>query len=150
MIVVAAVLTGLTLAVGTFIAIMHWFNYTNPRQQRQLARAVVVPAVFSIFSFFSIWFYDDVGYLIPCADLYECFALVGIFYYIINAVTPDESKRLLFFQGLENKDKDGSVIPGGSLEWLYVRSFIASMSLLDLTAFRNAGCSSSSCFPAAS
>jgi len=55
------------------------------------------------------------------ADLYECFALVGIFYYIITAVTPDESKRLLFFQELENKDKNGNVIPGGSLAWFYQR-----------------------------
>jgi hypothetical protein len=127
MIVTSAVLTGIILVVGTFICFMHFANYTNPKQQRQLARVAFMPAVFALFSFFCIWFYDEQGYLVPVADLYESFALVGIFYYIINVVTPDESKRLSFFRGLKINDKKGSnIFPRDSVDWLFVRVVVKS------------------------
>jgi hypothetical protein len=121
--VTGGALTILTTLICLFLCVLHLRYYTNPPEQRQLIRIIIVPAVFAIFSFFGLWFYDASNYLIPIADFYECFALVAIFYYIISVVTPNEdnNQRLEFFDQLENKAKDGSVIPGGSLKWFSVR-----------------------------
>jgi hypothetical protein len=120
--VTSAALTILTILICLLLSLLHVRYYTNPPEQRQLIRIIIVPAVFAIFSFFGLWFYNASNYLIPVADFYECFALVAIFYYIISVVTPneDDDQRLAFFSQLENRAKDGSVIPGGSLQWFSV------------------------------
>ena len=55
----------------------------------------------------------------PIADLYECFAVVAIFYYMITIISPDENNRESFFQQLELNDQDAN-LPGGGLEWFSV------------------------------
>jgi hypothetical protein len=82
-------------------------------------RAINVPAIFAIFAFFSVWFYDEASYLVPCGDLYECFALVALFYYIISVVAPDAGSRNAFFDQLELHEH-GETVPGGSLKWFQV------------------------------
>ncbi len=121
--VTGGALTILITLICLFLCVLHLRYYTNPPEQRQLIRIIIVPAAFAVFSFLGLWFYDASNYLIPIADFYECFALVAIFYYIITVVTPieDSNQRLEFFYKLENKAKDGSVIPGGSLQWFSVR-----------------------------
>jgi hypothetical protein len=119
-IVTSAALAVLTAIICFGLAAMHLFHYTNRQEQRNLIRAIMVPAIFAIFSFFAVWFYDDAAYLAPCADLYECFALVAFFYYMVQVVAPDDEKRLSFFSQLEVRGKDGQAVAGGSLGWFYV------------------------------
>ncbi|KAH8886235.1 hypothetical protein GQ53DRAFT_828235 [Thozetella sp. PMI_491] len=119
--VIAGPLTALVAIVILGLAAMHLRTYTNPPAQRQLVRVILVPLSFAGFSFFSLWFYDAAEYLIPLADLYECFALVSFFYYMIVLVTPDEEYRLMFFHNLEKKGSKGRIISGGSLKWLAKR-----------------------------
>jgi hypothetical protein len=120
--------TGIPLVVITGIitlalVVMHLKNYTNPSIQRQLVRTILVPASFSIFGFFALTFYHASEYLVPVADLYEAFALLAFFFFMIITVTPDEDQRLAFFAKLERKTRRGKVIPGGSLGWYSVRAF---------------------------
>jgi hypothetical protein len=118
--VTAAPLTAITALVCFGIACSHLASYTVPHQQRQIARVVIVPAVFAIFSIIGLCFYRDSNYVVAIADFYEIYALVGFFYYLISVVAPDESTRLEFFQQLEITNKDGTSTPG--LQFLYVRS----------------------------
>lgn len=84
----------------------------------RLVRAVNVPAIYAIFSLLSIGFYNASDYLVPVADLYECFGLVAIFYFMINVVAPNED-RDSFFDQLELRSA-GETTPGGSLAWFQV------------------------------
>lgn len=78
--------------------------------------------MFGIFNFFSIWFYDAAGYLLPVPELYECFALVALFYLFITYVSPDEHMREVFFRQLPrmNRKQTAQKHDRGSLRWFYV------------------------------
>lgn len=120
MTVTGAPLTILTALTCFWIAARHLANYTNPHVQRQMVRAAVTPFAFSVCAFFGLWFYDASEYLVPVAHLYECFALVAFFYYMIMVAAPDPDSRVEFFHNLERRGRGGKVIPGGSLKWFAV------------------------------
>ncbi|MCJ1339462.1 hypothetical protein MMC09_004752 [Bachmanniomyces sp. S44760] len=81
-----------------------------------------MPGIFAIFNFFSVWYYGVAGYLEPIPQLYEAFALVALYYYLVALVTPYEERREEFFAGLERKkkyDDPMSKHSGGSLKWFW-------------------------------
>jgi hypothetical protein len=76
--------------------------------------------VFSFFSLLSIVSYKASYYLAPLGDLYEVFALVAMFYYMVAVVSPDPARRDSFFDQMENV-VGGRIVAGGSLAWYQVR-----------------------------
>jgi Organic solute transporter Ostalpha len=49
---------------------------------------MLTPAMFAIFSFFSVWSYRCTEYLSPIPALYEAFAFVSVFFLMINYLVP--------------------------------------------------------------
>lgn len=67
----------------------------------------------------------------PLIDLYETFALAGLFLLFVEFVAPDENTRLNYFATLENRkaknqfrpSKGYTVIPGGCQQWYQRKLF---------------------------
>ncbi|KAF2238186.1 hypothetical protein EV356DRAFT_508855 [Viridothelium virens] len=129
---VAGMCTLFTMTLSFGLAIFHLANYVNPVEQKQFVRIVITPAVFAIFNFFGVWFYDAAPYLEPIADYYEIFALVALFYLCLNYATPEEGQREAFFRELERIDarKKTKLHNQGSLRWFYVIWFLVFQSLV--------------------
>jgi hypothetical protein len=82
------------------LAFAHLCRYSDSRKQKQLIRIIWTPAVFAIFSFFGVLNYNIANYLLPVAELYECLALIAVFYLLIAYVAPPTfSGQLHYFAG---------------------------------------------------
>ena len=90
---------------------------------RRLVRIIIFATISAGFSLFSVWFYDVSWFLEPFPELYECFALVAMFYLLVLYVAPHETRWDDYFMNLErygvlkNKPKHDR----GSLRWFKVR-----------------------------
>ena len=88
----------------------------------RLVRIIIFPPIAAFFNVFSVWFYDVSWILEPFPELYECFALVAMFYLLVLYVAPHETHREDFFMHLQrfgvvkNKPKHDR----GSLRWFNV------------------------------
>ena len=88
----------------------------------RLVRIIIFAPISAIFSLFSLAFYDASWILEPFPELYECFALVAMFYLLVIYVAPHEAHRDHFFMNLQrfgvlkNKPKHDR----GSLRWFKV------------------------------
>lgn len=117
--IVSAVTTTLCLIFSVSLASVHLSNWVKPKEQKQLVRIIIFPPISAIFSLFSLWFYDASWILEPFPELYECFALVAMFYLLVLYVAPHEAHRDHFFMNLQrfgvlkNKPKHDR----GSLRW---------------------------------
>ena len=109
--------------IATFLVILgHIFNYRQPRLQKQLIRMITIMPVFAIFCFFGVLSYHLTNYFLPIAELYEAFALIAVFFYLIALLTPNatnSSEIFAFFAAPEN---------GGSRN--FHKTWIAVMQLL--------------------
>ena len=89
----------------------------------RLVRIIIFAPISAGFSLFSVWFYDVSWFLEPFPELYECFALVAMFYLLVLYVAPHETRWDDYFMNLErygvlkNKPKHDR----GSLRWFKVR-----------------------------
>ena len=99
---------------------MLYWRLSRSNNLLRLVRAINAPWIFGLTSLLSVAFYSASYYVAPLGDLYEVFALVAMYLYMIALVSPDESRRDSFFGSLENLDH-GHVVPGGSLAWFQVR-----------------------------
>ncbi|OCL13952.1 hypothetical protein AOQ84DRAFT_331864 [Glonium stellatum] len=108
---------GLTTISALFLIWKHLHRYTTPKEQRQNVRIIAMPVFFSIISLLSIMFYVDSIYFKPLIDVYESFCVAALFLLYVEYVCPEEEMRPKYFNDLENKDKKGNIIPGGSLKW---------------------------------
>lgn len=85
----------------------------------RLVRIIIFTPISGLFTLLSVWFYDASWFLEPFPQLYECFALVAMFYLLVLYVAPHESHRDEFFVNLQrhgvlkNKPKHDR----GSLRW---------------------------------
>ncbi|KAI9694865.1 MAG: hypothetical protein M1822_000481 [Bathelium mastoideum] len=113
-------LCSMVLSFG--LASLHLANYVNPSEQKQFVRIIITPAVFAIFNFFAVWWYDAAPYLEQFSDYYEIFALVAAFYLCLVYVAPEENQRETFFQELDRVDprKKSKLHDRGSIRWFYV------------------------------
>ena len=91
-------------------------------EQKQIVRILLFAPVFAIFNFFGLWFYDISWILTPFAELYECFALVAVFYLMVLYVSPDEGKRETFFHHLQRLGRFSQQPKHnrGSLQWFQI------------------------------
>lgn len=81
-----------------------------------------MPVFFCAISLVSILFYEDSIYITPLMGVYEAFCISALFLLFLEFVCPDETAQSKYFSNLENKDKKGNIIPGGSQKWFNVRS----------------------------
>jgi hypothetical protein len=118
---------GISTISALFLIWKHLHRYTRPREQRQNVRIIAMPVFFCIISMLCIIFYTDSIYIRPLIDVYEAFCIAALFLLYLEFVCPEPDQRVKYFSNLENKDRKGNVIPGGSLKWYNV-----SFSLLCL------------------
>lgn len=114
----------------------HILCWVKPAEQRQfvllfslrslpilttsrIIRIILFNVVFSIASFFGIFFYAASDYIHPLAVCYEGLAMTALFLLYVNLVCPDELDRAQYFTSLERKWINGKVKKGssGSLRW---------------------------------
>lgn len=102
------------IVVGT-LAASHAFSYSNPVQQRQIIRIVLLIPWVSLFSFLIVW-RDDIGeYLDPSLDFGCSFALSSFLLYMCDLVLSHRTGfEALFGQGAQS---DG-VVDQKSPAWL--------------------------------
>ncbi|OQU98616.1 hypothetical protein CLAIMM_04373 [Cladophialophora immunda] len=94
---IAAGTTICTWILCSILTLAHLLRYTEPRQQKQIVRLIWTPAVFAIFSFFGVWHYNLANYLTPVAELYECFALIALFFLLVAYLAPESFEGQLHF-----------------------------------------------------
>jgi hypothetical protein len=111
---------GITTISALVLIWRHLHHYTRPKEQRQNIRIIVMPVFFCIISLLSILFYEDSIYITPLLGVYEAFCIAALFLLFLELVCPNEGARSDYFSQLENKDKKGNIIPGGSGKWFNV------------------------------
>ena len=114
---------GLTTISALLLTWKHLHRYTRPKEQRQNVRIIFMPVFFCVISLLSIMFYVDSIYITPVMGVYEAFCIAALFLLFLEFICPDEEARPKYFSNLENKDKKGNVIPGGSRQWFNVNFF---------------------------
>lgn len=119
---------GLTTISALLLIWKHLHRYTRPKEQRQNIRIIAMPVFFCVVSLVSILFYDDSIYITPIMGVYEAFCIAALFLLFLEFICPDEEARPKYFSNLENKDKKGNIIPGGSRKWFNVSSFSVTFS----------------------
>ncbi|OAP57771.1 hypothetical protein AYL99_08509 [Fonsecaea erecta] len=120
---IAAGTTICTWILCGILTLVHILRYEEPRQQKQIIRVIWTPAVFAILSFFGVWHYNLANYLTPIAELYECFALIALFFLLIAYLAPDSFEgQLQFFatQPGTAKPSDASNIHWFRKTWITV------------------------------
>jgi hypothetical protein len=113
---------GLSTLSALSLTWKHLHRYTRPKEQRQNIRIIAMPVFFCAISLLSILFYGDSIYITPVMGVYEAFCIAALFLLFLEFICPDEDARPKFFANLENKDKKGNIIPGGSQKWFNVSS----------------------------
>lgn len=116
---IGSLLCIITAAVLIFTHLAIW---VRPNEQKQIVRIILFAPIFAIFNFFALWFYNVSWILTPFPELYECFALVAIFYLMVLYVSPDEDYRETFFHHLQRlgRYKQQPKHSRGSLRWFQV------------------------------
>lgn len=97
-------------------------HLVRPNEQKQIVRIILFAPVFAIFNFFALWIYDVSWILLPFPELYECFALVAMFYLMVLYVSPDEENRKAYFHHLQRLGRYSQKAKHdrGSLRWFQV------------------------------
>ncbi|KAF2715547.1 hypothetical protein K504DRAFT_497422 [Pleomassaria siparia CBS 279.74] len=124
MVYITAACLILTAMSTIILSSKHLLQYTVPKQQKQIVRIIFMPFFFSVLSLFSVLYEEKSIYLKPITQVYEAFCVAAIFFLFLEYVCPEEAKRPAYFTQVENQDKKGNVIPGGSLLW-YNRTWVA-------------------------
>ena len=122
MIDISAVCLVLTVISSMILSWRHLHRYTVPQEQRQILRIANLPVFYSLFNFLALCFYSDYLYIEPIAGIYEAFTVAALFFLVLEWVCPDGTDREKYFDKLENQDRKGHAIPGGSLQWFQVSS----------------------------
>lgn len=121
--IISGAALAITLLISLFSIVRQLRYYARPKEQRQIIRIVFTPVLFSILSTICIASYPASLYISPLQNLYEAFGIASLFMLFVHYVCPDPRAYNKFFGDLENTDKQGAIIPGGSLNWLRVCLF---------------------------
>lgn len=110
----------------------HTVYWVRPVEQRQMIRVILFDVVFSITSFFSIYFYGSAVYNHAWAVYYESFAMVALFLLYVQLVCPDPNDRAQYFSNLQRLWYNGKTKKGsdGSLRWFRVRYYSYGLTCL--------------------
>jgi hypothetical protein len=70
----------------------------------------------------TIRFYNVAPYLEPIPQIFEALGIVALFYFYVNCVTPNETVREEFYDGLERQKRfqRGTKHENGSLRWFHL------------------------------
>jgi hypothetical protein len=105
-----------TLIVGALIA-LHTFNYSNPVQQRQIIRIMLLIPWVALFSFLVVWRSDAGEYLAPSLDFGCSIALSSFLLFMCDLVLSHrEGFDELFGEGAKAK----GALEGNSPQWMKV------------------------------
>lgn len=118
--IISGAALAITFLISLFSIVRQLRSYARPKEQRQIIRIVFTPVLFSILSTICIASYPASLYISPFQDLYEAFGIASLFLLFVHYVCPDSRAYDKFFGDLENKDKTGGIIPGGSSNWFRV------------------------------
>ncbi|GAA5868622.1 hypothetical protein JCM8547_003758 [Rhodosporidiobolus lusitaniae] len=94
-------IAGVTALVATFVTLIngwrHARNYYNPKQQRQVLRIMLMPAVYGIVSFFSYRFFRSYTYYSVSVIIYESIVLAAFLMLLLQYVgeSTDAQKEVL-------------------------------------------------------
>ena len=112
----------LCIISSAILIFTHLAIWVRPNEQKQIVRLILFAPIFAIFNFFALWFYNVSWILKPFSELYECFALVAIFYLMVLYVSPDEDYRETFFHHLQRLGRYSQQPKHrrGSLRWFQV------------------------------
>ena len=70
----------------------------------------MTPTIFAIFNFIGVLVFKTAGYLLPIAELYECFALVAVFLLLLTYVAPLSRRgQLEYFAAMAPTAKSSSL-----------------------------------------
>lgn len=119
---ISAPCLAVTIVSALLLCWQHVRNYTAPQEQRQILRIVAMPVFYSLLNFLALCWYGTFQYIEPLAGLYESFAIVALFFLLVEWVCPEGTNREKYFDSLPFKGKKGKIIEGGSLVWFQVRS----------------------------
>lgn len=102
----------------------HTVYWVRPAEQRQMMRIILFDVVFSIASFFSIYFYGSAVYNTAWATFYEGLAMTALFLLYVQLICPNPNHRAQYFHDLQLKSKSSKPPKGsgGSLKWYRVSS----------------------------
>ncbi|GJN87385.1 hypothetical protein Rhopal_000334-T1 [Rhodotorula paludigena] len=104
------VIAGVTAAISTLITLisvwLHARNYYKPKEQRQILRILLMPAVYAVVSFFSYRFFRAYTYYSVSVVAYESLVLAAFLMLLLQYVgeSSDAQKAVL-------KDKEKRKIP---------------------------------------
>lgn len=121
----------------------HAVYWVRPIEQRQILRIILFDVIFSLTSFFSIYFYVAAAYSHAFAIYYEGFAMTALFLLYVQLVCPVPTDRAQYFSNLQRlwvngKVKDSS---NGSLRWFRVSLCLhAAEQLLTLDRLYGSAC----------
>lgn len=102
----------------------HTVYWVRPAEQRQMIRIILFDVVFSITSFFSIYFYNSAVYNHAWSTFYEGLAMTALFLLYVQLLCPEIDHRAQYFHDLPKTTIRGKVRKGagGSLNWFRVSS----------------------------
>ncbi|GAA5835989.1 hypothetical protein JCM9279_002158 [Rhodotorula babjevae] len=104
------IIAGVTTIVSTFITLatvyLHARNYYKPKEQRQILRILLMPAVYAIVSFFSYRYFRAFTYYSVSVVAYESLVLAAFLMLLLQYIgeSNEEQRRVL-------KDKEKRKIP---------------------------------------
>ncbi|GAA6052410.1 hypothetical protein JCM3770_000228 [Rhodotorula araucariae] len=104
------IIAGATAAVSTLITLwtmwLHGRNYTKPREQRQILRILLMPAVYAIVSFFSYRYFRSYTYYSVSVVAYESLVLAAFLMLLLQYIgnSTNEQRAVL-------RDKEKRTIP---------------------------------------
>lgn len=127
---------GVCAIVSVVNVMLVWLSHlrwrSNLPQQRQLMRIVLLPGVFAIFSWISVYDYSVDKYVVSIPKIYETYAVACFFQFMLHVLTntEDESKRYEFMAQAERRTikKSKRIHDKGSLRWYKVRSMLVFQS----------------------
>lgn len=98
-------------------------NWVRPAEQRYFIRIILFDVVFSLTSFFSIYFYSSASYNHAFGTYYEAFAMLSLFLLYNQFICPEPGDRAQYFSNLQRLWMNGKIKKNssGSLRWFHVR-----------------------------
>lgn len=94
---------------------MHATNYYRPKEQRQVLRILLMPAVYSIVSFFSYRYFRAYTYYNLVLVVYEAIVIAAFLMLLLQFIGGSDSQQR---QALMDKEKSTSILALSSDSWL--------------------------------
>lgn len=101
MLIISGACAAVTLMSTLSLIALHLCHYRVPKEQRQIVLLVFAPFVFALVSWAEILDYNVAPYINPIGDVYEAFALCGLFLLYIQFAVPSGTFGEDMFEAME-------------------------------------------------